>query len=359
MLLALAYAPISLSSMWFAFLPGAPRLQERLDAWVAGEAYATGSESLSLVRTAEYVDHRVLLLVHTMLGGVALVLAAWQLVAARRATRRTHRSLGLLHLGLVTVSMVAAIAFLLISPVAPGFGQTAFRWQLWVLALSTLGTAWLSAVSARRRDIEAHRAWLTLNLAFLLTAPLLRLLWTLLAAVLPGQKMLTNIETGAVFLAVAAPTGAAIAFIVGGGRDRTPSLLTTGTGLRGPGHQVHLVAVAAAGAWLLFTTGRVVDELGGYVWFHVVPIALCVAVCLLGIERARHRGSIARARAWATLLRGISLSSWMAVGVGLAAVALQLGFEEGVLAGLMVGPGFPVAASLAHLVRAERVERVE
>lgn len=356
--LAVVYAPIGLSSLWFAYLPDAPRLQERLDTWVGGEEYATGSGSLDAVRTAAYVDHRVLMLVHTTLGAMALLLAAGQLVAVARVRPRTHRALGKFHLILVTVSMVAAMAFLLVSPSVPGLGQTAFRWQLWVLAVSTLGSAWLSFAVARRREIQAHRAWLTLNLAFLLTAPLLRLLWTLLAAVFPGQEMLTNIETGAVFLAVVAPFGAAVAFIVRSSPGGIRPLPITGAVPRGLGHHVHLVALAAAGAWLLVATGRGNEELEAYVWFHVGPVALCVTICLAGILQAHRAGSIARAGAWAILLGGVSLTAWVAVGVGLVA-ALALGFEEGVLAGLMVGPGFPVAASLARLVRAERVERVE
>lgn len=341
--LAVTYAPVALTASWSAFVPGAPRLQEGLDRWVSGEAYATGPGSLTAVRGGVYDDHRVLMLVHTVLGATCLLLAVHQLVTGSRS----HRVVGRVHVALVTTSMVAAMAFMVATDPGPGAGQAAFRWQLWILAVSTLATAWLAVVEARRGNHVGHRAWMTMHVAFLLTAPLLRLAWTLLAPLLPGRQMLANIESGAVLLAVVAPAGGALLAL----SWRAGSPASVVRPFDGGRTSVAVpVAVGVAGAAVVALEGLVVPGVGGDVWFHVVPALAVLGICAARVARAAD-GPTAETRRH--LLAGVALMSWAAVAVGLAS-SVVLGVEGGLLAGLMVAPGLPVGAAVARAVAPSR-----
>lgn len=340
--MALLYAPIAISSMWFTVASEAPRLQERLDAWVGGHTYATGPGSVAALRSSDYIDHRAIMIVHTVLGGLALLVAALQLFASPRLAPRAHRLLGRTYLALMTTSMVAAILFLVVSPQLHVAGQVAFRWQLWVLALSTLGTALLATRSARRGDLEAHQAWIALNIAFLLTAPVLRLLWTCLAPLFPRHDMLTNLEVGSVVLAVVAPVAGALATMA---RSRGPVKPGTFGARR---RWTAMVALAVLGCVLVHAlqpeAGAGPSELP---WFHVVPVFVSVAICVVGLVRSLDLSS--HALDWEALLVGVALAPWASVGVGIASTPL-VGTSEGYLAGLMVAPGMPVVAALAIVV---------
>jgi uncharacterized membrane protein len=349
--LAVLYAPLALSYMWFAFEPDAPRLQDQLNELINGSAYATGTGSVMAVRTADYVDHRVVMLTHTTLGGIALVLAALQFAMAPRMGPRSHRMLGRAYLALMGASMVTALNFLMVSPAVPQPGQVAFRWQLWVLALSTVGSAWLAWASIRRGDVLAHWAWMAMNVSFMLTAPLLRVLWIALPQVFPHQDMLTTLEVGAVMLAVVAPAAGALAFVVPGSRAAGDPPVDGGGTLR----WVLLVAASALGCALVVAGCPDLGPAGpaGYPWFHVAPVAGYGTICAMGAVRARHRGTASTAREWERLLVGVAWAPWAALLVG-GATSLFVGWTEGYLAGLMVAPGGPIVVTFALAVAARR-----
>lgn len=341
LLLAVPYAPIAVTSMWFTVVPDAPRWQQRLDAAVGGTRYATGPGSVAVLRSADYVDHRVLMIGHTVLGGLALVVAAVQWAVVHKASGRAHRRLGTVYVVLVSTSMAAALLFLAVSPRIEAVGQVAFRWQLWVLATSTLGTGLVAVWCARRGDREGHRAWMALNLSFLLTAPALRLWWTLLSPLFPERDMLTNLEVGSVVLAVIAPVAGALASM----RCRASGRPAT-RGDEGPAHGRLLVLVAIAVLGCLAVLARQPGDMagpGGLPWFHTVPVLLAVAICTIGVVRSC--AAPTRAAEWRTLLGGVALAPWTAVLLETVA-ARGIGATEAYLAGLMVAPGFPVVAAV-------------
>ena len=207
-LIVVGYVPLAFTSMWFTVAPGFPRGHEVLDAWIAGHDYAWGPGSVAAVRTSAYRAYREALLVHTTLGSVALTLAVVQAGVTRRggtAARFPHRWVGRAYAGTVLVSMAACIVFLAGAPRVPVPGQTAFHLQLWVLALSTSGAVTTGVLAMRRGQQASHAAWMALSVCFLLTAPLLRAIWAVLGALIPENTMLTNMESGAVALAVIAP----------------------------------------------------------------------------------------------------------------------------------------------------------
>lgn len=346
-LLAVTYAPIGLTATWSMFVPGAPRLQEWLNGWVAGEDYATGPGSVHSVRAVDYADHRIVMLLHTAMGGLCLLLAIHQLVGPVRR----HRLVGRVHLALVSVSMGAAVLFLLRSAAAPGAGQMAFRWQLWTLAVSTLATALLATFEVRRRNLAAHRAWMSLHVAFLLTAPALRLTWALLAPFLPGSDMLTHIEYGAVLLAVLAP-GAGVLVAL-----RPAALVDVGPSrgrYAGAGQVLGPVLVAAGGVLAVGVAGVLGPLDLRHAWFHIVPAAALTAWCAISVFRARD-GEAALVADRVTMLRGAAMVSWSALVLGGVASA-GAGEEAGLLVGLMVAPGLPLVVAMARVIDQQNAE---
>lgn len=342
-LLALLYAPIAFTSMFFTVDADAPRLQVRLDALVGGEVDATGPGSVAAARTADYRDQRAAMLVHTTTGTVALLLAVWQSVAGARGVRRGHRLVGRVHLVAVVVSMVAAMVFLLRAPPVDHIGQVALSWQLWVLGLSTLGATLAGVVAARAGQVLAHRCWMTLALCFLLTAPALRLLWAALGPLLPDHDQLTRLDAGAVALAVLAPgaallAGASVLNLSDPVRERPvgrSELTAAALSLGG----VAAVVVTRPQTVLTASGAPVVPPL--YVWFHAGP-ALLLLVVALGLARRS-------APTWRPVVVGVALAPLAAVVCG-RLLSPVLGDVEGWLAGLMVAPGFPIVAALAVLL---------
>ncbi|GAA3664170.1 hypothetical protein GCM10022237_25310 [Nocardioides ginsengisoli] len=344
-LVLLAYVPLAATSMWFTILPGFPRLQEQLDARLGGHAYAWGSGSVAAVRTAAYVDHRVALLAHTMLGAVALCLLLVQAVVLVRARRGAldlagalHRRVGRAYAGAVVLSMVASFVFLARAPHVDLPGQAAFRLQLWLLGASTIGTLAAGAAAARRGDRDAHRAWMVLNACFLATAPILRSMWSTLGALVPEHTMLTNLEVSAVSLAVVAPAAGATAHAweVRRGSHRSA----------GRRQLAFLAAAGVVGEVLVLARFRAASgeaTPASYPWFHVVPM---VIFALLVACRARN-GPIAA---------GLAAAPW-AVLVTSAALAPSFGVSESLRAGLLCGPGAPLVASLAFALRSSTTSR--
>jgi uncharacterized membrane protein YozB (DUF420 family) len=119
------------------------------------------------------------LLVHIFTAAVALVAGPLQFVAAVRAHRRTHRTLGRIYLlaGVLPAALTAI-------PVALWSGRPLTQFGLTTAAVLWLVTGVLAYRAARRRDFAEHRDWMTRNYALTFLAvtsrilvPLLLLAW--------------------------------------------------------------------------------------------------------------------------------------------------------------------------------------
>ena len=172
------YLPLALNYTWPLFGTGVPRWQDDVNTAINGRGYALGDGSVDAVRHQAYAEHRVVLLVHTTLGALALTLAMFQFSARiRERWPAVHRWNGRSYLALMTVSMLTALIFLYVTPPARHFIGPAFETQLRGLAVGTLASAWYALYAIRKRDMVSHRAWMTYSIAFMLTAPLLRFIW--------------------------------------------------------------------------------------------------------------------------------------------------------------------------------------
>lgn len=346
---AVLYAPLAVSYMWFAFDAHAPQLQVAVSSLINGREYATGRGSVVAVRTADYSAHRIVMLVHTSLGGLALLVSGLQFSPWTRRSRQRHRAIGRLYLTLMSTSMLTAMVFLVVSSPVDFVGQQAFRLQLWVLAVSTLGSAWVAATAIRLGDALCHRAFIGMNLSFMMTAPLLRVLWTVLEPVFPGHVQLSNLNAGAVLLAVTAPAaGASVFMLTGAGGSQDAHAPLWGRGVRL--WLLWAVALLGAGLVLAWPQALVSEAVPASLpWFHVLPAIAFVAACSLGVVHARTAGDAGRERSWTGLMAGGALAPWAVVLVGVVA-AVPYGPLEGYLAGLMVAPGVPIVAAFGLVV---------
>ncbi|HVK28411.1 MAG TPA: DUF2306 domain-containing protein [Nocardioides sp.] len=350
--MAVGYFPLAFTYTWHLFLPGAPMLQDELQASVVSHDFAFGQGSVVALRAEEYAAQRVVLLVHTITGASALALAMLQFPTRLRAGQPAlHRWTGRAYLLLMTTSMLAAYAFLLDAPAADYFGGTAFDLQLWVLASSTVGTAALAFAAIRRGDVAGHRAWITLNISFMLTAPLLRVVWTVLGRIDGDLEAMMGIDLGASALGVVAPGAGAVALVLASGPGRRVPVAP------GAARQYAALVVASL-AGSLWLVSRFAELPSGtpvslVLLGHLLPAWGLVLACLAGALRAGRESRGEQERRWRWLAWGAALATPAAAVTSVLASPVY-GPVDGFLAGQMVGASGPVFLAFVLVLQAGR-----
>lgn len=344
---ALLYVPLAVNYTWPLFSPRVPRLQDWINTLINGRAYAVGDGSVEAVRHSDYSQHRTVMAVHTTLGAIALGLAMFQL-SGRLRTRypAVHRWMGRAYLALMTVSMLTAMIFLVAAPYVHHFIGRAFDLQLWALALGTLGSAWYALYAIRNRDVVTHRAWMTYSVALMMTAPLLRVLWIGIQPIIPQHELLTNLGASAIVLGVAAPFGAAAAFVL------TQRGWVNSTALSpSPVVYAWMLGPAALGSvGYTVLALRLPEEIPrSLVAYHLVPLWIAVAISLAGAWRARSHGDATREQRWRWLLCGVAAAP-VAACVTAAVGAPVYTASDAVIAGGMVGAPGPITIAFAVIV---------
>lgn len=344
---AALYLPLALNYTWPLFHPEATSWQDGVNTAINGRGYALDEGSVQSVRHAAYAEHRVVLLVHTTLGALALALALFQF-SGRLRTRRpaAHRWIGRAYLALMSVSMLTALIFLYATPPAEHFIGPAFETQLRALAVATFASAWYAVYAIRNRDVVTHRAWMTYSIAFMLTAPLLRFIWIGIQPLIPQHDLLTNIGVASLILGVVAPGAAAAAFMVS--QRPPPDDVATPVPAWRYGAAV---AVAVAGS-LTYTamTLRLPEPIPHtLVAFHLVPLWIAIALAAVGVARSRNRHDTARERQWRWLLWGFTAAP---VSVTLFSLIVPPAFTaaDAIIAGGMDGAGIPITICFGVVV---------
>lgn len=353
---AVLYLPLALNYTWPLFGTGASRWQDNVNAAINGREYAFGVGTVDSVRHSAYTEHRVVLLVHTTLGALALVLAMFQFSARLRERRpAVHRRIGRAYLTLMTISMMTALIFLYVTPPAEHFIGPAFETQLRALAVGTLASAWYAVYAIRNRDVITHRAWMTYSIAFMLTAPLLRFIWIGIQPLIPQHDLLTNIGVGSLILGVVAPGGAAVAFVL------TQRPLSGEISPSVPAWRYGAALALAVLGSLAYT--RLVLQLPApiphsLVMFHLVPAWIAIGIAATGVAHARMRGAPTRERQWRWLLWGFAAAP---VSAALFSLIVPPAFTaaDAIIAGGMDGAGIPITICFAIVVRAAARARAE
>lgn len=356
LIVAALYLPLALNYTWPLFGSGAPRWQDDVNTAINGPGYALGDGSVDAVRHAAYSQYRVVLLVHTTLGALALILAMFQFSARLRQRRpAVHRWTGRAYLTLMTISMLTALIFLYLTPPAEHFIGPAFETQLRGLAVGTLASAWYAVYAIRKRDMVTHRAWMTYSIAFMLTAPLLRFIWIGIQPLIPQHDLLTNIGVGSLILGVVAPGGAALAFMAAQqpGPDEGPTATPAWNYAAAA-----TLAVVGSLAYLGLTSRLPAPIPHSLVAFHLVPVWISVALAAVGVVRARSRRNTARERQWRWLLWGFAAAPTSASLYSLI-VPPDFTAADAIIAGGMDGAAIPITVCFAVIVRAAARRRTE
>ncbi|WP_267319273.1 DUF2306 domain-containing protein [Mycolicibacterium mucogenicum] len=347
--IAAFYVPLALNYTWPLFAPGLSRWQDAVNTAINGDGYALGDGSVESVRHGAYAEHRMVLIVHTTLAGIALALGLFQFSARVRARwPAAHRWIGRSYLALMSVSMLTALVFLYLTPPAQHFIGPAFETQLRALAIGTLGSGWYAVYAIRRRDVVTHQAWMIYGIALMMTAPLLRVIWIGIQPLIPQHDLLTNIGVGSVILGVAAPGSAVFAFMLT--QQPTPAAGVRSAPRSTCGAAVFLAIVGSLTytALVLRLPAPIPHSLA---LFHLVPAWLTLAVAVRGMVRARAAGDTARERQWRWLMWGFAAAP-TAASLYAQIVPPAFTTADAVLAGGMDGPVIPITIAFALVVHA-------
>lgn len=342
------YVPLAVNYTWHLFDHGASFLQQGVNEAVNGSAYENGPASVNGVRTADYTEHRWVMLVHTVLGGLALLLAFFQFSPAiRRRWIVVHRWTGRVYLALMTVSMVTAIVFLSLADIIHIDGGRAFDLQLWGLALGTLATAWIAFAAIRARDVVTHQAWMAMNLSLMLTAPLLRVGWIGLGP-FSDNTLLDNLGYSSIALGVVAPAGGALAFAFSQRFRRRDRAVPASAPLSTYG-VLAVVVLLGEVAFVAASYGWIPGDVADGVWFHTVPLVALFGFCAAAALGRRSAGDGLREQLWRWYAVGAALSPWAGLVTALA-FAPVIGGVEAVVVGMMLGAVGPIVAAFALAV---------
>ncbi len=156
--------------------------------------YAFGERGLSetLIHYANMPRaNGVTLSVHNVLGGITMLFGALQFWPAfRRKFPIWHRTFGGLYILAAQGAMIAAMVFLVRTPVHLIYDQLTFYIGLWGLAIGVTLSLWMAIYSMRRKRIAQHQGWMALNYGMLLTAPIQRYGWAAFGAADPNLRQL-------------------------------------------------------------------------------------------------------------------------------------------------------------------------
>ena len=130
---------------------------------------------------------------HNALAGLCLLFAAFQFWPAfRRRHPYLHRGFGMAYVAGIQIAMLAAITYLLLTPVARIYDQLTFAVMLWFLALGVTASLWMALVQLKRGNIPQHMGYMSLNFGLLLTAPVLRGGWVLMGWLNPAARQIES-----------------------------------------------------------------------------------------------------------------------------------------------------------------------
>lgn len=334
----LLYVPMAAEYM-FRFFGGGPDLWEHAYSGVVGEKQALGAGSDHLVQHDVYAKYRWVMLTHTFVGATAIALAVFQFTRRSRTRLAVHRWIGRFQVGLVVVSMIGAMAFLVLAGPDRTFDGPAFHLQLWALAIGTLAGTLLGLAAIRAGQQAMHRVLMTYAFALLCTAPLLRVTYLAFGLAWPEVTQEVTNLAGASVLAVWAPMGAVLAsrtFPVARKREHLAAL---------PGVWLDraTLALGAVGlAALVAAYVAVFDGVDRVTITSIVAIALGLLLTQLNLRAASDPVSREEWRIHALAMLASIPTTLVLWGV----YSLAFTAEESFYGALLTGPAVPLSLGL-------------
>lgn len=179
------------------------------ETWARDLLPASSPAALSITaafagRKAPYLHSEWPMLIHTVLGGGIMLLGPWQLfTGSTRRMMRGHRWLGRTYALIVGVSMLMAAVYLVRTPWTEVFSGPVFAVGLWGFWFGVVASLTLGIIAIRRGAVERHLRWMVFSYACLMSAPLIRLGWTLVMGLDHGVRMpIANIYVGSALFGV-------------------------------------------------------------------------------------------------------------------------------------------------------------
>ncbi|GGY27603.1 DUF2306 domain-containing protein [Streptomyces tanashiensis] len=338
----LAYAPIAMTEIWPYARPGAPAFGE----WLLGRSVSPEFVAEAVRdRMGPYGRSLVPLIVHSVLGGLLMLLGPVQLLSAVRRRIRLHRIAGTVFAVTVYVSMAGAALYLVRTPPAEAFSGAAFWIVLATILAGTVGSVTFGVLAAVRGFPDLHQRWMLLCYGFLMTAPLLRIEWGLLPSLYPGLDLRDINRVAIMHLGALVSFGALLASRALDRRTDVPGL--TGTWCPLP---VRVVTHLAGAAGLVWITAAFLDEgTAGrrLLLAYLVPYAVTYAVIAARAARAGSRGAHWAREEWSLHLAALCLApAFSAVTVPVLERTLGLDRTTALVAGVGIGCGMLAYAAV-------------
>ncbi|MFI1975554.1 DUF2306 domain-containing protein [Streptomyces wedmorensis] len=338
----LAYAPIAMTELWPYASPGAPAIGE----WILGRSVSPEFVAEAVRdRMEPYGRSLIPLIVHSVLGGLLMLLGPVQLLSAVRRRVRLHRVTGTVFAVTVYVSMAGAALYLVRTPPERAFSGAAFWIVLAVILVGTVGSVTFGILAAVRGFPDLHQRWMLLCYGFLMTAPLLRLEWGFLPSLYPGLGILDINRVAIMHLGSLVAFGALLASRALDRRDTVPGL--TGTWCSAP---VRVAAHLAGAAGLAWITAAFLDQgTAGrrLLVAYLVPYAVTYAVIAVRAVRSGARGAEWAREEWRLHLAALCLApAFSAVTVPVLERSMGLDRPTALLAGVGIGGGMLAYAAV-------------
>jgi len=349
MVVCVAYAPVAMTELWPYARPGAPAFGE----WLLGRAVSPSYVADALATRIRPYRHSLLpMIVHSVLGGVLMLLGPAQLLTAVRRRMRLHRLLGVVFAITVYASMAGAGLYLARTAPEDAFSGAAFWIVLATILVGTVLSVTFGILAAVGGFPDLHQRWMLLCYGFLLTAPLLRLEWGGLPLLLPGLSMAEINQVAIMHLGSLVAFGALIA-------SRSLDRRTALDGVSGSWAPLPVLAAAhlagaAALAWIAHSclgfgaTGR------RLLVAYLLPYAVTYVVMAAGARRAGRQGRTWAREEWRLHLTALCLAPVLSAGATpLFERTLGLDHATALSAGITIGCG--VLATAATSVVSLRV----
>ncbi|MFB6833319.1 DUF2306 domain-containing protein [Streptomyces hydrogenans] len=331
----LAYAPIAFTELWPYADPGAPAPGE----WLLGRTVSPEFVAEAVRdRMGPYERSLVPLIVHSVLGGLLMLLGPVQLLTAVRRRVRLHRTLGVVFAATVYVSMAGAAVYLVRTPPERAFSGAAFWIVLAVILVGTVGSVTFGVLAAYRGFPDLHQRWLLLCYGFLMTAPLLRLEWGFLPTLYPGLSIQDVNRVAIMHLGALVSFGALLATRALDRRTSVPGL----TGTWAPGPVMVLAHLAGAAGLAALVPGFLGQGAEGrrLLVAYLVPYAVTYAVLAARAAGARRAGNGWAREEWRLHLAALLLApAFSAVMVPVLERAMDLDRGTALVAAAGIGCG--------------------
>ena len=334
----LIYAPMAFEFMSRYFFHG-PELWDHAYSGLVGDRQALGAGSIHAVQLDHYRDNASAMVTHTLLGASAVALCVFQLSRFSRRRLAIHRRLGRVLVGAVTVSMLAALVFLLSVGPDGTYDGPAFNLQLWGLALGTLLGGWIGFVAIRKRQVATHRIMMSYMFALLCTAPFLRLGYLAFGLAWPTNTQEVSNLAGAGILGFLAPSAVVFAarFVrAPGSTANRDNPFTRRT-------EVLLATIGAVGlialVWRYATAFSAIDRIT-VCWLATAAIAASAAV-----YRRLHAADATARHDWAVYLVAIEMAAPLTLALW-AIYRQAFGLEASFYGALLTGPPATISAGV-------------